>query len=310
VKIVAAGVSGFLGTELVSRLRARGDEVSRLVRRQPQAPDEAQWDPAAGEVDPAILESTDAVISLGGVGIGDRRFTESHRRAVLESRLQVTSTLARAIASLEAPPQVFVSASAIGFYGDRDDETLTEESAPGSPDDFLVNVVQQWEAAAGAAVDAGVKVAFLRTGIVLGEGGAVSTPVQILGPIRASQLLLFKLGLGGRFGSGQQWWSWISMEDQMRAILHIIDNRLSGPFNLTAPNPARQGDLAKSLARYLKRPAIIPTPRLLIEAALGKARAKALVFTSARVVPEALQKSGFEFTHPELGGAWESALGS
>jgi uncharacterized protein (TIGR01777 family) len=305
-----AGAGGFLGAELVARLRDRGDDVVRLVRRSPQAPGEIEWDPAAGEVDSAALEGVDALVSLGGVGIGDRRWTEEHRRAVLESRVQVTETLATAIASLKTPPQIFVSASAIGFYGDRGEETLTETSIPGAADDFLVRVVQQWEAAASPAVAAGVNTAFLRTGIVLGEGGALSAPVQVIGPIRASQLLLFKLGVGGPFGGGKQWWSWISMEDQMRATMHIIDNRLTGAFNLTAPNPVRQRDLAKSLGRHLKRPAIVPTPRFVIQAALGKDRAQALVFTSARVIPEALQKSGFDFTHPDLDGAWESALGS
>jgi uncharacterized protein (TIGR01777 family) len=305
-----AGASGFLGTELVTRLRERGDEVVRLVRRPPTSPDEVQWDPAAGEVDAAALESVDALVSLGGVGIGDKRWTESRRRAILDSRVQVTGTLARAIASLQAPPRVFVSASAIGFYGDRGDDTLTETSAPGTVDDFQVKVVTQWEAAATPAIAAGANVAFLRTGIVLGEGGALSASAQIVGPIGMNQLLLFKLGLGGRFGSGRQWWSWIAIEDQMRATLHIIDNQLSGAFNLTAPNPTRQIDLAKSLGRYLRRPSFFVTPRFAIEAALGKDRAGALVLTSARVIPEALQKSGFEFAYPDLDAAWESALGS
>jgi len=309
VRIVIGGASGFLGSDLADRLSARGDQVVRLVRREVRSPDEASWDPAAGELNPAVLTGADAVINLGGVGIGDRRWSEERRRLVLQSRLQVTETMAATIAEMDTPPRMLVNASAIGIYGDRGDEELTEQSAPGAADDFLVELVTRWEAATQPAVDAGVPVALLRTGIVLGEGGALSTPVQVVGPIRASQLLLFKLGVGGRFGSGRQWWSWISHEDHMRATLHIIDRRLAGPLNLTAPNPARQADLAKSLARHLGRPSFFPTPRFVIEAALGKDRAQALVFTSARILPEALQQSGFTFEHPSLDSVWDSALG-
>lgn len=309
MRIVIGGASGFLGSALVDRLEARGDEVIRLVRRSPANWAEVQWDPAGGSVDAAALEGADAIVNLGGVGIGSRRWDGEHKRAVTDSRVQATGTLAEAVASLDSPPGIFVSASAIGYYGDRQDEALTEESRPGSADDFLVQVTELWEQAARPAVDAGVAVAYLRTGIVLGEGGALSSPVQILGPVSAHQLLLFKLGFGGRFGGGRQWWSWISLEDHVRATLHIIDHKMAGAFNLTAPKPVRQGDFAKSLAKHLGRPAVVPTPRFVIDAALGKDRAQALVFTSARVLPQALEASGFEFRHDTVDEALAASPG-
>ncbi|NND03858.1 MAG: TIGR01777 family protein [Acidimicrobiia bacterium] len=297
MRIVIGGASGFLGSALVDRLEQRGDDVIRLVRREVTDPNESQWDPATRQVDSAVLEGADAVINLGGVGIGDRRWDDEHKQAVLQSRLDATSTLAAAVVGLSSKPGIFVSASAIGFYGDRDDETLTEESGAGPEDDFLVEVVKAWEEAALPIVDAGVPLAFLRTGIVLGDGG-------VLGRM----LLPFKLGVGGKMGSGKQWWSWISLEDQVRATLHIVDNRLSGAFNLTAPNPARQVDFAKSLAGALGRPAFVPTPAFALNAILGAERAQALVFTSARVLPQSLRASGFEFIHPTLSEAWPSVL--
>ena len=297
MRIVIGGAGGFLGTALVSALEERGDEVVRLVRRPAEGPSESQWDPAAGTVDGAALEGADAVINLGGVGIGDQRWTDERKRAVLDSRVDATSTLAKAVAGLERKPGVFVSASAIGFYGDRGDETLTEDSVAGPDDDFLVEVVKAWEEAALPVVDAGVPLAFLRTGLVLGEGG-------ILGRL----LLPFKLGIGGKMGSGQQWWSWISLDDHIRATLHIIDNKLSGAFNLTSPNPVRNEDFAKSLASALRRPAFLPTPAFALRTLLGAERAQALVFTSARVLPQALRTSGFEFSQPILSEAWGSVL--
>ena len=192
---------------------------------------------------------------------------------------------------------MFVSSSAVGFYGNRSDETLTEESAAGSPSDYLVHVTQRWEQAALPVAEAAVPLAFMRTGIVLGEGG-------ILGRL----LLPFKLGVGGKMGSGRQWWSWVSLEDQVRATLHIIDGKLSGAFNLTAPNPVRNAEFAESLAEALHRPAIVPTPAFVLRALLGAERADALVFTSARVLPVALEASGFEFKHPIIDSAWPDAL--
>lgn len=297
MRVVIGGASGFLGSALVERLEERGDDVTRLVRREASGPNESQWDPSAGSVDSGVLEGVDAIINLGGVGIGDKRWDDAHKAAVLDSRVAVTRTLAAAVVGLERKPGVFITASAIGFYGDRGDETLTEDSVAGPDDDFLVGVVKAWEEAALPVVQANVPLAFLRSGIVLGDGG-------VLGRM----LLPFKLGIGGRMGDGKQWWSWISLEDQIRATVHIIDGKLSGAFNLTAPNPTRQGDFAKSLAGALRRPAILPTPAFALKAILGAERAQALVFTSARVLPQALRASGFEFAHPTLSEAWPAVL--
>ena len=298
VKIVIGGGSGFLGKALIVRLLARGDDVVRLVRRPAVGGDEVQWDPAAGSIDSKALEGVDAIVNLGGVGIGDHRWNQEYKEAILDSRVQVTSTLARAVGSLKRPPGVFVSASAIGFYGDRGDETLTEESLAGPPSDYLVHVTELWEQAAAPVAEAAVPLALLRTGIVLGSGG-------VLGQL----LLPFKLGVGGKMGDGKQWWSWVSLEDQVRATLHVIDGKLSGPFNVTAPNPVRNSDFAKSLAEALHRPAIIPAPAFALKALLGAERAEALIFTSARVLPAALEASGFEFTHKTVEAAWPSVLG-
>lgn len=291
------GGSGFLGSALTDALRERGDEVIWLVRRPVESTHESQWDPAAGTVDEKVLEGTGAVINLGGVGIGDKRWDEAHKKAILESRLAATSTLAAAVAGLAQPPDVFVSASAIGFYGDRGDETLTEDSVAGPDDDYLVEVVKKWEEAALPVVDAGVPLAFLRTGLVLGDGGLLER-----------LLLPFKLGVGGRMGSGEQWWSWVTRDDFVAATLHIIDNKLSGAFNITAPNPVRNEDFAKSLASALGRPALLPTPAFALKAILGAERAQALVFTSARVLPQALRASGFEFEHETISEAWPEVL--
>lgn len=298
VRIVIGGASGFLGTALSEYLIGRGDDVVHLVRRAAAVDQEVQWDPAAGSVDLAVLEGADAVVNLGGVGIGDSRWSEDRKEAILQSRLQATATLAAAISSLSTPPRVFVSASAIGFYGDRGDETLTEQSNPGPESDFLVQVAKRWEEAALPVVAAGVPLAFLRTGIVLGDGGVLSR-----------LLLPFKVGVGGPMGSGKQWWSWITLEDQVRATVHIIDRRLSGAFNLTAPNPVRNKEFAKSLGRALHRPALLPVPAFSLKALLGAGRAQALVFTSARILPQALKSSGFQFTHESLESAWPAVLG-
>ncbi|MCP3973619.1 MAG: TIGR01777 family protein [bacterium] len=299
MRIVIGGSSGFLGSALVTRLIARGDDVVRLVRRPANGPSEMQWDPESGSLDVLALEDVDAIVNLGGVGIGDSRWSTTHKAAVLQSRLDATGTLARVVGQLENPPGVFVSGSAIGHYGDRSDETLTEDSGAGPHDDFLVEVVTKWEAAAMPVAQAGVPLALLRTGLVLsGSGGLLKR-----------LLLPFKLGLGGAMGSGDQWWSWISLEDQLRAMMHIIDSKEGGAFNLTAPSPVRNKDFGKSLARALHRPAIVPTPRFALNLVLGAERAQALVFTSARVLPQALQATGFEFKHETLDESWPEILG-
>ena len=284
MKIAITGSSGLLGTALRGRLAAEGHEVVRIVRRPPAA-GEIRWDPAAGEIDATVLEGTDAFVNLAGAGIGDERWTEERKRVLVESRTESTDLLARTIADLPRPPSVLLSGSAIGYYGDRDDETLTEDSAAG--DGFLADLCQRWEAATRPAQDAGVRTAHLRTGIVLSpDGGAL-----------AKMLLPFKLGIGGRLGSGQQWMSWISIDDHVRAMTHLLTADVSGPVDLTAPEPVRNAAFTKALGRELGRPTLLPIPRIGPRLLLGKELAQALLYESHRVLPTVLERSGFSFTH-------------
>jgi hypothetical protein len=295
MKIVISGASGLIGTPLVTRLRGKGHEVVRLVRRAP-ARGEAQWDPQAGVLDPAILEGADAVIHLSGAGIGDKRWTDAYKREVLESRTLSTSLLARTIATLERKPRVFLSGSAIGIYGARDDEALTESSAHGTG--FLADVCEQWEAAAAPASDAGVRTVFLRTGIVLSpQGGALK-----------KLLAVFKIGIGGRFGSGKQWQSWISLDDELGAIEFLLDAPVSGPVNLTAPQPVTNAEFTRVLARAVKRPAVLPIPSFGPKLLLGAELADALLFTGQRVLPNVLTTNGYVFAHATLEDALRALL--
>ena len=295
MKIVISGASGLIGTPLVTRLRGKGHEVVRLVRRAP-ARGEAQWDPKAGVLDPAILEGADAVIHLSGAGIGDKRWTDAYKREVLESRTLSTSLLARTIATLERKPRVFLSGSAIGIYGARDDEALTESSAHGTG--FLAEVCEQWEAAAAPASDAGVRTVFLRTGIVLSpQGGALK-----------KLLAVFKIGIGGRFGSGKQWQSWISLDDELGAIEFLLDAPVSGPVNLTAPQPVTNAEFTRVLARVVKRPAVLPIPSFGPKLLLGAELADALLFTGQRVLPNVLTTNGYVFAHATLEDALRALL--
>lgn len=295
MKIIISGASGLIGTPLVARLRGKGHEVVRLVRRTP-APGEAQWDPRAGVLNPAILEGADAVIHLSGAGIGDKRWTDAYKREVLDSRTLSTSLLARTIAGLDRKPRVFLSGSAIGIYGARDDEALTESSSHGTG--FLADVCEQWEAAAAPARDAGVRTVFLRTGIVLSpQGGALK-----------KLLAVFKVGLGGRFGNGKQWQSWISLDDELGAIEFLLDASVSGPVNLTAPHPVTNAEFTRVLARVLKRPAVLPIPSFGPKLLLGAELADALLFTGQRVMPDVLTKSGYSFAHATLEDALRSLL--
>ena len=295
MKIVISGASGLIGTPFVTRLRGKGHEVVRLVRRAP-ARGEAQWDPKAGVLDPAILEGADAVIHLSGAGIGDKRWTDAYKREVLESRTLSTSLLARTIATLERKPRVFLSGSAIGIYGARDDEALNESSAHGTG--FLADVCEQWEAAAAPASDAGVRTVFLRTGIVLSpQGGALK-----------KLLAVFKIGIGGRFGSGKQWQSWISLDDELGAIEFLLDAPVSGPVNLTAPQPVTNAEFTRVLARVVKRPAVLPIPSFGPKLLLGAELADALLFTGQRVLPNVLTTNGYVFAHATLEDALRALL--
>jgi uncharacterized protein (TIGR01777 family) len=298
MRIVVSGASGLIGTALRRRLHQEGHDVVQLVRRPPRA-GQVRWDPADGDLDPVVLEGADAVVNLGGAGIGDKRWTKARKRLILDSRVDGTALLARTIAALDDPKPVFLSASAIGIYGDRGDERLTEESPPGSPaDDFQTEVTIAWEAAARPAWGAGARTALLRTGIVLdGEGGALGR-----------MLLPFKLGIGGRIGSGEQWWSWIGLPDTVRAIAHLLSSDIEGPVNVTAPTPVTNAEFTRSLGAVLHRPTILPVPRLALSTLLGEELAESLVYTSAKVIPQKLLDDGFVFEEPELRPALEAAL--
>jgi uncharacterized protein len=295
MKIVISGASGLIGTQLVAKLSQGGHEVIRLVRRSPKS-GEIQWNPKSGTLDAAALEGADAVIHLSGAGIGDKRWTAGYRKEILDSRTDTTALLAKTIASLSRKPSVFLSGSAIGIYGARNDEQLTEVSTHGTG--FLAEVCEQWEAAAKPAVDAGVRTVYLRTGIVLSpKGGALK-----------KLLPLFKLGVGGKFGNGKQWQSWISIDDEIGAIEYLLTANVSGAVNLTAPNPVTNAEFTKVLASVLKRPAIVPVPTFAPKILLGGELADALLFTGQRVIPAALNASGYTFKHTTLESALRSLL--
>ena len=295
MKIVISGASGLIGTQLVAKLSSNGHEVVRLVRRSSKA-GEIQWNPKSGTLDAAALEGTDAVIHLSGAGIGDKRWTDGYRKEILDSRTATTALLATTMASLSRKPSVFLSGSAIGIYGARNDEQLTEVSTHGTG--FLAEVCEQWEAAAKPAVDAGIRTVYLRTGIVLTpKGGALK-----------KLLPLFKLGVGGKFGNGKQWQSWISIDDEIGAIEHLLTANVSGAVNLTAPNPVTNAEFTKVLASVLKRPAIVPVPTFAPKILLGGELADALLFTGQRVIPAALNASGYMFKHTTLESAFRSLL--
>ena len=294
--VLISGASGLIGTALRPALVAAGHRPVALVRRPLRGADEITWDPATGRLDRAAIEGMGAAIHLAGVSIADKRWSDEQRRVLRDSRVQSTGLLARAIAEVRQPPPVLVSASAIGWYGDRGDEILTEKSAPG--EGFLADLCKTWEAATAPAEQAGTRVAHIRTGIVLTpDGGAL-----------AKQLPLFRIGLGGHFGSGRQWQSWIALDDEIAAILHLLTTNVSGPVNLTAPNPVRNSELTKALGRVLHRPAVLPVPKLGPSLLLGGELTESLLYFSQRVLPAKLQDSGFSFTHPSLEGALRSML--
>jgi uncharacterized protein (TIGR01777 family) len=297
VDVAVTGASGFLGSALTSSLQADGHRVLRLVRGGITNGDEIGWDPDAGRIDAPALEGVDAVVHLAGEGIGERRWTADQKRRILESRAKGTAVLAAAVATRERKPQVLVSASAIGYYGNRGDELLNEDSAPG--DDFLADVCQAWERETRPALDAGVRVVNVRTGIVLARHGGT---LQRL-------LLPFRLGLGGKQGSGRQWMSWISLNDHVAAMRAAIDDpRLSGPVNLTSPNPVTNADFAAALGRVLKRPTVLPTPMFVLKLRYGEELIDSLLLASQRVLPNRLEAVGFPFEYPVLVPALEAIL--
>ena len=294
--IAVTGATGLIGSALVARLRAGGHVVRRLVRsaREAQAGDVA-WNPEAGTLDPAALAGCDAIIHLAGAPVA-QRWTASHKRDIRESRVQGTSLLAKAVAAMTVKPRVVLSGSAIGYYGNRGDEQLDERSAAGTG--FLADVGKAWEAAAEPIAQAGVRLVLLRTGIVLSpNGGALE---KMLPP--------FRLGLGGPMGSGQQWMSWISLEDHLRAMEHLlVTEGVQGAVNLVSPNPMTNASFATTLGRVLRRPALIPLPALALELMFGE-MAEATILAGQRVAPHVLSSTGFNCSEPTLEGALRSML--
>ncbi|MGL4174612.1 MAG: TIGR01777 family oxidoreductase [Dermatophilaceae bacterium] len=288
-RVAVTGSSGLIGSALVAALRARDDEVVRLVRRAPSGPEDVRWDPAAGALDPAALDGVDAVVNLAGAGVGDRRWSPSYKHTILASRVDSTRTVAEAVAATGRPVRV-VSGSAVGFYGDRGEERLTEASPPGTG--FLVDVVHAWETAAAPAVDAGAPVVFVRTGLVMSpSGGAFSRLLR-----------LARLGLAGPLGNGRQFWPWITLVDEVRALLHLLDHtEVTGPVNLVGPEPHRQAEVARGIGRVLGRPAVLPAPGIALRAVLGEFAGE--ILGGQRVVGDALTKSGFVHEHADLDAA-------
>jgi len=298
MKIVVSGASGFLGEALVRALRADGHDVVRLVRRDVRAPDEISWNPARHELDPARLSDVDAVVHLSGAGVGDRRWTASYKRTILDSRVDSTRTIASALAAADPRPRVLLSSSGINFYGDTGDRTVDEASPPGTG--FFAEVCTAWEAATRAAEDAGVRVVHLRTSPVLAERGG------LIG--RAA--LLFKVGLGGRLGSGRQYVPWISLRDYLDVVRFLlVTDAVRGPVNVTAPEPATNAEFTRELAAALHRPAVLPVPAFALRIALGDFADEA-VLSGVRALPTVLLEHGYQFHDRDLRSGLRWALGS
>jgi len=284
-RIAITGASGLIGSALVGHLKSEGHTVQRLVRRATVAPDEIQWDPKTGFVDIEALRGVDAVIHLAGVGVGDKRWTKRYKSEILNSRLLGTTAIANAVA--EVKPQVFISASAIGWYGDSGNRAVVESDTVGN--DFLAAVCREWEGAADLAGD--VRTVKLRTGLVLDPtGGALGR-----------MLPLFRFGLGGKLGSGKQWWSWITLHDVVRAIIFALEHPIAGPVNLTTPNPVTNQEFTAALARAMNRPALFPAPAIALKIALGGFSSE--VLGSKKVMPNALSDAGFVWDYPHITNA-------
>ncbi|CAN5567751.1 TIGR01777 family oxidoreductase [soil metagenome] len=295
MRVAISGSNGLIGTALRAQLQYTGHTVTPVVRRA-AAPGEISWDPGGGTIDADGLVGVDAVVHLAGAGIGDKRWTDSYKREILESRTLGTTLMAETIASLEHGPKVMLSASGVGVYGDRGDEVLDENSELG--EGFLPDVCRAWEASTSAASDAGIRVAHLRTGIVLTPaGGALK-----------KQLPLFKLGLGGKFGKGSQWQSWISLDDQVAAIEHLLSSDVSGPVNMTAPTPVTNAEFTSTLARVLTRPAVLPIPKFAPKIVLGGELVETLLYEGQKALPRVLEGDGYSFTHPVLETALRALL--
>lgn len=296
MKVAVTGSSGLIGTALIAALGARSHEAIRVVRSKPTGTDIA-WDPGAGTFDASGLVGVDAVVNLAGPGIGDHRWTAKYKRELRETRIKATTLVAETMAAAAGGPGTLISASGIDYYRADDNATFDETSPPG--DGFLAGLCVDWEASTAAARDSGIRVATIRTGMVLSaHGGAL-----------AKMLPLFKLGLGGRFGSGRQWQSWISIDDHVAAIIHLIVATVSGPVNCTAPNPVTNREFTATLGRVLNRPAVLPVPKFAPAALYGSELVETLLYSGHRVVPAVLLADGFEFRHPTLEPALRAVLG-
>jgi uncharacterized protein (TIGR01777 family) len=283
--VVVTGASGLIGGALVSQLRADGYQVKKLVRRSVRNTDEIFWNPTSGEIELAALADTDAIIHLAGAGVGDKRWSAAYRSEILNSRLLGTSTIAKAASELGV--QKFISASAIGYYGETGNRAVSEADRGG--EDFLSVVCREWEAAADLAGD--IPTIKLRTGLVLDPtGGALGR-----------MLPLFRFGLGGKLGSGKQWWSWITLHDEVRAIKFLLESKITGAVNLTSPNPVTNQEFTAALARTMHRPAIFPAPAIALRLALGGFSTE--ILGSKRIMPKVLAEAGFEFDYPHLSNA-------
>jgi uncharacterized protein (TIGR01777 family) len=289
-RIAVTGASGLIGSSLVGYLKSQGHTVQRLVRRPAVSSEEITWDPIAGTVDMEALAGVDAVIHLAGAGVSDKRWTKKYKSEILNSRLLGTTTIAKAIAIVK--PQVFISASAIGWYGESGNRAVIESDRVG--DDFLAAVCREWESAADLAGD--VRTVKLRTGLVLDPtGGALG-----------KMLPIFRFGLGGKLSNGKQWWSWITLHDQIRAIAFLLENKVSGPVNLTSPNPVTNSEFTAGLARAMHRPALFPVPAIALKLVLGGFSAE--VLGSKKVMPHVLTEAGFTFDYPHISSALEKLV--
>jgi uncharacterized protein (TIGR01777 family) len=297
VKIAITGASGLIGQALVRALAGDGYDVIRLVRRTPRTADEHRWDPQHHRIDRQLLSDVDAVINLAGTPIRPRPFTSGYKQRLLDSRLDATTTISDALgaAADDGRSRVLLSASAVGFYGDTGARVVTEEDPAGT--DFLARLCARWEAATASAQAAGIRVVHLRTGLVLDRSAML---MQVLGRI-------FRLGLGGRMGNGQQYWPWISLTDEVGAIGHLLTADVSGPVNLTGPEPVTNTEFTRALGREVHRPTPLPVPSFALNLALGEF-GRSSVAGGQRALPVRLRDSGYQFVHPDLSSALRAAL--
>lgn len=297
MRVLISGSHGLVGRALIQSMEAKGHQIFRLVRHAPGSDAEIEWSPDRYSIALARLEGFDAVVHLAGESIASGRWDEERKRKIRDSRVKGTKLLSDALANLARPPKTLISASAIGYYGNRGDELLTESSAPG--DDFLAGVCAEWENATAHAAEKGIRVVITRFGIILdSEGGAL-----------AKMLTPFRMGVGGKVGSGQQWMSWIALDDVVSAIGHVLTSEaVKGSVNFVAPNPVRNAEFTRTLGKVLSRPTIFPIPAFGVRLVFGE-MADALLLSSQRVEPRRLKEAGYQFRHPQLESTLRHVLG-